>query len=587
MAARAKRPRLLPPAGTPPGPALLWAIGVATAAATALVVALALGNPDLYQRPLRILLVLWVLLPFVGAGAIAWRRRPDSRFGPLLIVAGFVLLVSTFQWASQPVVNTAGQLCDLLLPALWLHVFLAYPSGRLTGRPERVIVVAGYVAALGLQLVVMMLGGFGAGNLLAVTARPVAAEAVQNVQLLTLAALSLAGAVVLWWRQRQRWPAPRRAVALLVDTFGAALVVIAALLVAGTFALPGFETLRLVAFGMVGLAPLAFLAGLLEARLARSGVAELVVRLNDGARVDLPDLLAGVLRDPTLTVAYWLPQREVWADQTGRPVTLPGPDDARIATVIGRDGTPVAALLHDRALLDEPELLDGVTAAAAIALENASLQAELRAGMQELHSSRARVIEAAQDERRRLERNLHDGAQQRLIALALELRMLEERLDGDADLRGDVGRARREVMVSLDELRDIARGIHPAVVSGHGLAVALESLAARTPSPVVDLTLADIPRLPEPVEVAAYYVVCECLANVAKHAGTASCRVDVQLRDLSLVVEVSDDGPGGADPGAGSGLRGLADRVEALDGRLDVRSVAGHGTRVRAELPCG
>jgi signal transduction histidine kinase len=583
-APRRQAARLLPPTGTPPGPVLLAVIGAAAVAATAVVVLLALAQDDLYQRPLRIVLVLWCTLPFIAAGAVAWRRRPDSRFGPLLIAAGFVTPVSTLQWTSQPALHTVGQLCDLLLPALWLHVFLAYPGGRLTGRPERLIVGAGYAAALGLQLVVLMLGGFDDQNLLAVTQRPQAAEAVQNVQLIVLSGLCLAGAVLLWVRLHARRPRPRRAAAALAFSFGVALVMVAALLVAGTFALPGFEVVRLLTFGLVGLAPLAFLAGLLDARLARSGVGELVVRLSSGPPGDLQELIARALRDPSLVVVYWLPTRGVWADRNGTRVELPGAGDPSVATVIHRAGEPVAALLHDPALRDEPELLDGVTAAAGIALENGRLQAELQARLQELHGSRARVIEAAQAERRRLERNLHDGAQQRLVALALELRMLEDGLPADPGVREELARLRREVAISLDELRDVARGIHPAVVTGHGLTVALESVAERTPLPL-DLTVADLPRLPEPVEVTAYYVVCEGLANVGKHAGASRCVVDVRLDEDLLVVAVTDDGAGGADPARGSGLRGLADRVEALDGRLVVTPEPAGGTRLQAEIP--
>jgi signal transduction histidine kinase len=576
--------RLLPPAGTPPTTALLRGIGVAAMAAAGGVVLLALGYEDLYQRPLRIVLVLWCTLPFVTAGAIAWRRRPDSRFGPLLVAAGFATPASTLQWAAQPLPHTVGQLFDLLLPALWLHVFLAYPGGRLTRWPERLLVVATYGTALGLQFVVLMLGGFDEENLLAVTHRPTVSEAVQNGQLLILAGLCAAGAVLLWIRLHAHRPRPRRTAALLAFAFGVALVMVGALLVAGTFALPGFEILRLVTFGLVGLAPFAFLAGLLDARLARSGVADLVVRLGNGPPENLQELIARALRDPSLVVAYWLPTRGSWVDGNGTPVELPGVGAPLVTTLIERAGEPVAALLHDPALRDEPELLDSVSAAAGIALENGRLQAELQARLQELHGSRARVIEAAQTERRRLERNLHDGAQQRLVALALELRLLERELPADQGVREQLARLRGEVTASLDELRDVAHGIHPAVVTGHGLAVALESIAERTPLPL-ELAVDDLPRLPEPVEVTAYYVVCEGLANVGKHAGASRCIVDVRLVGETLVVAVTDDGAGGADPTRGSGLRGLADRVEALDGRLEVAPAPAGGTRLQAEIP--
>ena len=262
------------------------------------------------------------------------------------------------------------------------------------------------------------------------------------------------------------------------------------------------------------------------------------------------------------------------------------PDDGRTATTIEREGAPLAVLVHDAALDDEPELLEAVSAATGLAVENDRLHAELRARLEEVRASRARVIEAGQKERQRLERNLHDGAQQRLIALSLDLSLLEERLGDDADATLRLERARGEIATSLVELRAVASGLHPAVVSGHGLPVALESLAASAPIPV-RLTVAVPGRLSEQLEVAAYYLVSESLVNVGKHALATSASVDVTRSGNRLAVEVVDDGVGGADTELGSGLRGLADRVEALGGRLRIWSPPGGGTRVRAELPCG
>ncbi len=581
--ATSTRPRHL--TGTA-GPGWFWTVAVAGLAAGVGIAALAAGNDELYRRTLRVVLIEWVTLPFILGGIVAWHRRPDSRFGPLMVLAGFVTPVSALQWSGSPLPNTIGQLCDLLVVAVWLHVFLAYPSGRPPGRLQRDVVVAGYLVAVGLQVAVLMLGGFGQRSLLALTREPALAELVQNVQLLGLAALSLVGAALLWARRRGLPPAQRRLpTQLLIDSFGLSLVMAALLMVAGAFQLPGFEIIRLLTFGVVGLSPLAFLAGLLDARLARAGVGELLVRLREDPSPDLRDLIAQALRDPTVTLAYWLPQYDSWADQDGLAVTLPPGGDPAV-TVIAQDGEKVAALLHDPSLREEPELLDAVTAAAGIALRNGRLEAELRARLQELHGSRARVIEATQRERQRLERNLHDGAQQRLVGLALQLGMLSERLDADPETRAGIERARGEVAVSLEELRDLARGIHPAVVSGHGLGVALESLVARTPL-AVDLHAGDVPRLPEPVEVAAYYVACESLTNTAKHARATRVSVDVTVEDGRLVVQIADDGVGGADSDRGTGLRGLADRVEALDGRLRVWTATGGGTRVRAEIPCG
>ena len=202
----------------------------------------------------------------------------------------------------------------------------------------------------------------------------------------------------------------------------------------------------------------------------------------------------------------------------------------------------------------------------------------------ELRASRARLVETADAERRRLERNLHDGAQQRLVALSLTLRLLEARLAADPEAAVRLAEIREQLAVALDELRDLARGIHPAVLSDHGLGPALDTLAERVPVPVEIRRSLD-ERLPEPVEVAAYYVVSESLANVQKYARASQVTIDVGRRDGFAVVAVSDDGVGGADAGGGSGLRGLSDRVEALGGRLEVESAAGSGTTVRALIP--
>jgi signal transduction histidine kinase len=570
-----------------PKPALLWALGVAAVASCAATVALGSLNEELYQPALRVLLVSWITLPYIFAGILAWRRRPDSFFGPLMILAGFTTQLSILQWTSQPILNTVGQLCDLLVAAVWLHLFLAYPSGRLAGPAERVVVIIGYVAAVGLQVVILMLGGFNDLHLLTVVTRQTAAEAVQNAQLLTLSASALIGVVLLWrrWRLLPKWQR-RRPAQIVINCFSLTLVMLAALLIAGAFQLPGFEIIRLATFAVAGLAPLAFLAGLLDARLAKAGVGELLVQLQANPAPDLRELLARALRDPTLTLLYWLPQYGSWADQDGNSAALPGPDSGRRVTLVKQNDEPMAALVYDATLGDEPELVEAVTAAAAIALENGRLEAELRARLQELSGSRTRVVEAQQNERRRLERNLHDGAQQRLAALALELGMLAEQTDSDPTTQTRLKRARSEVAQSLDELRDVARGLHPAVVSGHGLAIALESLVAVTPLEV-QLKTDGLPRLPEHLEVAAYYVVSESLTNAVKHARANQVIVDVGVADNTLITEIVDDGSGGADSERGTGLRGLADRVEALNGRLQIWSAAGKGTRVRAELPCG
>jgi signal transduction histidine kinase len=565
---------------------VLWALALAGVAASGISIALAYGSDQLEDPGIRAALQVWVMLPYVLAGLAAWWRRPESRFGPLMVGAGFALFLSSLQWANQPLPYTVGLVFDLLPAAIFLHVFLAFPGGVLERRAERWLVGTAYFLAVVLQIAKMLLGSGGPDNLAAIVTEPAAANTVEDIQLLALSATCLAGIALLAARPRsQRRVRPW--VSLLVDSFALGLVGLAVLLVAGSFAWPSFTTIQRITFGVIGLAPIAFLIGLLNARLARSNVADLLVKLHsDPPPGELRDLFAGVLRDPSLELAYWLPEFESWADLDGLAVDLPAEGSGRAATVIERDGVRLAALVHTESLSEERELLDAVSAAAGIALENGRLHADLRARLEELRGSRQRVIEAGQEERKRLERNLHDGAQQRLVALSLDLRMLEKRLGDDADSRARVDRVREEIALSLEELRDLARGLHPAVVTGYGLAVALESLAARAPVPV-QLEIQLDGRLDEPIEVAAYYVVSECLANIGKHAEASRATVAVGQDNGDLVVEIVDDGIGGADTERGSGLRGLADRVEALDGRLRVWTPHGGGTRVRAELPCG
>jgi signal transduction histidine kinase len=545
------------------------------------VIGITTENVDLVQ----VALLDWITIPFVLAGLVAWWRRPDSRLGPLMIAGGFASGLSALQLTHVDALYTIGAVFDILPAAFFLHVCLAFPDGRLRSRFEQVLVVVAYSAAIGLQLVKMALGSFGPNNLIALGFSPSPAADVQHVQLLTISATCMAGAFVLIHRRRHAGRLRRRSLELLISSFAIGLVMIAALLVDGDLAGPAFQQLQRATLIVIGLSPIAFLLGLLDERLGRSAVGDLMLELRSHPPPRrLRDALARALKDPSLTLAYWLPDFHTYVDLDGNPMELPQ-DGESTATVLERNGIPFAALIHDHALDDEPELLEAVGAAAGISLENGRLQAELRARLVELRGSRVRVIEAGQKERQRLERNLHDGAQQRLIALSLQLSLLEQKVDEQPEIRVELDQARREIALSLEELRDVARGIHPAVLTGHGLKVALESLAARATLPV-RLTVDLEQRLPERVEVAAYYVVSESLTNIDKHAEAHDASVHVGRTGASLVVEVVDDGIGGADTEAGTGIRGLADRVEALGGRLRVWTPRGGGTRVEAEIPC-
>jgi signal transduction histidine kinase len=573
-----------------PRPALLWAIAACGCAAVGVTLTLALTSDHLTEPGIHGALLAWTTVTYVFAGLVAWWRRPESRFGPLMIGAGCASFLSSLSSANAAGLFTIGIAFDLLPAVLFLHVFLAFPSGRLQGRIDRALVAAGYVTAFGAQFVGMALDGFGPDNLLALAGEPDAAYSLLRAQLVVLSAICLGGVAILGVRRRRAPRRARRWPALLVDSFALALVMLAFLFLSAAFGLVSgqlaFETVRRVTLFVIGLAPLAFLVGLLHARLARAAVGDLLIGLrSDSAPADLRAAIARALRDPSLTLVFWLPEYASWADVDGNRVVLDADGDGRATTLIDRGDQHLAALTHDASLNDEPELLESVAAAAGMALENARLHAESRARLSELRASRERIVAAGDAERRRLERNLHDGAQQRLVAVALQLRLLRDRIRGDPALAEELATvASDELAQSLAELRELARGLHPAVLE-HGLAAALDALANR--SAVATTIRYDAPgRLPESVELAAYFVACEALTNTAKYAGASAATVRVWRDNGAAIIEVADDGVGGASDEGGSGLRGLADRVEALDGTLRVTSPAGAGTIVTARLPC-
>src|SRR4051794_18227055 len=282
------------------------------------------------------------------------------------------------------------------------------------------------------------------------------------------------------------------------------------------------------------------------------------------------------MRRPDMLLDTQIPVMDAAAGRTDRRFTTPRAD---APTGIAGDDAPRA---QARPRCD---VLRAAAAAAALSRENERLHAQLEAQMEEVRASRARLVAAGDAERRRLERDLHDGAQSRFVAIALQLRHAHTKAPPGSELAKILDTAIGELATGLDELRELARGIHPAVLSERGVDAALDALAARAPLPV-DVRGAVRGRLATEVEVAAYFAASEALQNVAKYADATRATVEVRHDGRRLLVEVSDDGRGGACPEAGSGLRGLADRVGALDGRLEVHSPRGAGTRVRVEIPC-
>jgi signal transduction histidine kinase len=287
-----------------------------------------------------------------------------------------------------------------------------------------------------------------------------------------------------------------------------------------------------------------------------------------------------------MRLAFWMPGEQRYVDLDGAPTTVTTGDPHRAVTMLEYAGERFAALEHDPFLYEDRELLEAVCAAVRITIENTRLQAQLRAQLTELRASRARIIEAGDAERRRLERDLHDGAQQRLLGIRLVLRLARARVGDDAaEVEHLLGEADTELMAGLNELRALARGIHPAVLTDEGLPAALGSLARRATVPVeIHAELDERPA--PPIEAAAYFVASEALANVAKHAHASTVTITVARANGAITLEVADDGVGGADVARGSGLSGLRDRVDALDGHLEIISRPAAGTKLRAEFPC-
>jgi PAS domain S-box-containing protein len=821
---------------------LLVASGAIAFAAAALSLVAMLGSRHLRPSAVEIAVDLVVALSFAATGLIAWSRRPENNTGRLLLAVSFTWSLGLFGTANDAVVSTIGLAGQSLVLAAFVHLVLAYPTGRLATRLDRGIVVCGYALAVVANLLTLMFEPHPAcskcaTNVFFVADKPGVGRAVDTATNVAAAILIGIVVVLLVVRYRAATPVARRVIRSIGLTGGVALAFLSAGFAAGPIDQRVKDVLVTIALITLTTVPFWFLAGLLQSRLARGGVAQLLLEVRETASLEeAQEGLRRALNDPNVRLAVWVEERPGYVDPDGKAFEVPEGDVERIATrIVSEEGEAIAVIVHDRALLDEPELVDAVAVAARLALHRNRLQAELRARLDELqrerdfmrevvnaapaffclvdlegriirfnetlakasgildedasvghrlwdvfavpedaadvresvlaaapgehqhrfhaaagramdvawsltpiadsqgeprlvltgadvservrhaeelrrerdfldlvgHStptllcvvdpegvvtergvntafeaatgvgddaaighpfwelvvpedeiegarswflaavesgcstrtetpwraadgseiivewwptslegyreehylicgldittrkrdeeelrrSRSRLVDAADAERRRLERNLHDGAQQRLVSLSLALRLAESKLRVDPEAAAKIlGGAGEELAFALQELRELARGLHPAILTDRGLAPALEMLAERASVPVeleVDLDR----RLPGPVEVAIFYVVSESLANIAKHSDASAVTVRVAHSGDAVVVDVADNGVGGADDKQGSGLRGLADRVEALDGRLSVESPADAGTRVVAIMP--
>lgn len=533
---------------------------------------------------------------FLFVGLIAARRRPENRVGLLMSIFGLVWFAYLTQWTRSPVPYYLGRMLSSLPLVVLGHLYVVYPRGRPAGKLERRAIFAIYLwyalATLSTNLTDTDRSGCRQcwANPFSV---PVLGSLHPSAVAFSNAGTVLVAAAVLGlfiWHWRQASAPVRRA----MNPAAWAAVPVFGVVVAGALYYEGLVTAQTQAWlGPLEwvtylILPVGLLIGVLRTRLGRAAVTDFVIELNRiPTRTTLRDSLAKALGDPSLELALALPSGD-YVDAQGHALVLPSSSSGRAVTEIESDGRPLAALIHDPAVDEEdPGLVAAAGSAARLALENERLQAEVRASLEEVRASRARIVDAADAERKRLERDIHDGAQQRLVALGLALRLARDQAAAHADdaLVRDLNGAANQLMEALSELRNLAQGIHPAVLSRAGIGPALRVLAELSPIPV---EIKDTPpeRYPEGVEAAVYFVVSEALTNAAKHSGARRVEVSVHRESNLLFVEIRDDGLGGAAPGNGSGLMGMADRVAVLGGKLEIASPSQGGTLVHAEIPC-
>jgi signal transduction histidine kinase len=649
-------------------------------------------------------LLLFVSGSFVLAGLIGWSLRPHNRTGKLMVLVGFGVLATSLAESNYALPYTVGLIVGSIFIASFVHLLLAYPSGELISPFGRWLVISGYATAVVASLIAAMFPGEQTckphacpDNLVLVTTDHGANVAQTAVFTVIVVLLFVDAFILLVGRWRRATPGLRRILRPVYLAGGLTVLLLAVGFLVTPFSGTGNTIVTVALIATFTAVPFLFLAGLLGTTLARgSGIGTILSAIPERASPgEVQEGLRSALRDETAEVAYWYEEGAHYVDIEGNRFELPENTRRRVVTKLEYADAPVAAIVHDAALLQEPELLEAITGAARVALERDKLLVEVRARaeryrallqalpdlmfrisrrgrylgysapsdrdllvkdvvgltlhdrlpreladrvleagceaietnetvvleyaldfegetrhyesrmaasggdeflmivreiterkrqQEELEASRARIVAAGDEARRKLERNLHDGAQQRLVSLSLSLRLVQGQLHKDpAAAEAQLERSRAELAEALEELRELARGIHPAILTDRGLEAALEALASRSPLPV-EIEGPEV-ELPPTVEAAAYYVVSEALANVTKYAQASLVKVSVGQENGFALVEVVDDGVGGADPERGSGLSGLSDRLASLSGKLSVVSPPGAGTRVRAEIP--
>jgi signal transduction histidine kinase len=574
--------------------ALLGTLGV-------LLAAVAQFGPFLYTSPLRTPLnPVFATTAFVGellwvaAALAAYWRDPTGRMWKLLLASRVVAALGAIWVVNTSLTWTVWEATVGLGTVVFAHLVLAFPTGRLVSRYDRWLVIGSYAALAVARLLFVLVWDPRTGACFPrCPVNPFLIWPNADLAWLFGPGLSLAIpvlAVLVSVSLLRRWLAASPALRRML--LPVALVAPVELGVTAARYLVAMDqdawesvgiTLSTSPLAFIHAAiPAGFLLGMIAARLARAGIADLAVELGRGVPLGgLRDTLARALRDPTLALAFPAPDGGGWVDPHGQPIEMPPPTSARSVARLERDGETLASLVYDPAIeAEDPGRIDAVASVARMALENERLAAQVRAQLGEVRASRTRIVEAADAERRRIERDLHDGAQQRLVALAMRLDQARGRT---ADASTIIDTATAELLQAIREVRDLAHGLHPPILTERGVAAAVEALAERAAVPV----RVSIPpgRLTPDIEAAAYFVAAEALTNAAKHAAASEVTVEGRIEAGAFRMTVRDDGRGGADASAGSGLLGLEDRLAAVGGTLTINSPPGGGTLVLALIP--
>jgi len=547
-----------------------------------------------------------IILGPVFVGLYWMHRRPGSRFGPLLIAVGLVGGAPyVLQSSSEPALFAAGILWEGVIYALTLALILSFPSGRLDGRAERLMLVTGATAVMGgyLSLVLFSpeissqssisacLAACPENGLLVASEPALAIEALRVARVFViLVALAAVGLIVR--RLLTGTPPRRRALMVGAPVAVAFLLSQAAWQTARLLEIEGEAFYSVFQWTITGTRAsiwYGFLLALIAAELFAGRVLRRVVieSLRRPALDELEAMLREPLGDPGLRLAFRRPERGGWADADGEPIAVPSPASGRVLTEVERDGQAAAAIIHDAQLAEEPELLRAAGAVALLAQENAHLEAAWNGSLRELQDSRRRIVAASEGERRRLERDLHDGAQQRLVSLRINLAMASEQAAADPAVSARLDELEADLDEAIEELRALAHGIFPSVLADRGLMPALRAVGRRGPRPIA-VTGRRIGRYPPEIESAIYYCCLEALQNATKHGGPgAQVAAHLSVKDGELRLEVRDDGPGFdvAAIRSGDGLRNMQDRLGAVNGQLAITSSPGSGTLISGVVP--